>query len=148
MRVKHALKQARQADVDCLVLDARGFADAQTLKVAWAAEALLIPSGLAVDDLLPAVRLAHELTRAGVPRVQIGMRSAAPATRRARSRRRHATSVRRATTASRLPGRSGPATAGLMTKAALPPRRAIRRCRPRPGPSRPAPWHSLRRGQA
>jgi chromosome partitioning protein len=71
--VKHALKRARQADADCLVLDARGFADAQTLEVARAADALLVPSGLAVDDLLPAVRLAHELTRAGVPRARIGM---------------------------------------------------------------------------
>lgn len=71
--VKQALKCARQAEADCLVLDARGFADAQTLEVAQAADALLIPSGLAVDDLLPAVRLAHELTRAGVPRARIGM---------------------------------------------------------------------------
>ncbi len=71
--VRQALKRARQADADCLVLDARGFADAQTLDVAQAADAVLIPSGLAVDDLLPAVRLAHELTRAGVPRGRIGM---------------------------------------------------------------------------
>ncbi|WP_165943662.1 ParA family protein [Roseicella aquatilis] len=71
--VKHAMKLARQAGADCLVLDARGFADAQTLELARAADALLIPSGLAVDDLLPAVRLAHELTRAGVPRTRIGL---------------------------------------------------------------------------
>jgi chromosome partitioning protein len=71
--VKQALKRARQADADCLVLDARGFADPQTLGVAKAADAVLIPSGLAVDDLLPAVRLAHELTRAGVAPRRIGM---------------------------------------------------------------------------
>ena len=71
--VKQALKRARAAHADCLVLDARGFADPQTLAVAQAADALLIPSGLAVDDLLPAVRLAHELTRAGVPRARIGV---------------------------------------------------------------------------
>jgi chromosome partitioning protein len=71
--VKQALKRARQAGVDCLVLDARGFADPQTLEVAKAADAVLIPSGLAVDDLLPAVRLAHELTLAGVPRTRIGL---------------------------------------------------------------------------
>jgi len=34
---------------------------------------LLIPSGLGVDDLLPAVRLAHELTSAGIPRARIAM---------------------------------------------------------------------------
>jgi chromosome partitioning protein len=71
--VKQALKQARRADAECLVLDARGFADAQTLEVAQAAGAVLIPSGLAVDDLLPSVRLAHELTRAGVPLARIGV---------------------------------------------------------------------------
>lgn len=71
--VRLALKRARQAGADCLVLDARGFADPQTLEVAKAADAILIPSGLAVDDLLPAVRLAHELTLAGVPRARIGL---------------------------------------------------------------------------
>jgi chromosome partitioning protein len=65
---KQALKRARQLKVDCLVLDAKGLADAQTLEVARAADAVFIPSGLAVDDLLPAVRLAHELTHAGIPR--------------------------------------------------------------------------------
>lgn len=71
--VKAALKRARQTDADCLILDARGFADAQTLDAARAADALLIPSGLAVDDLLPAVRLAHELTAAGIPAARIAM---------------------------------------------------------------------------
>jgi chromosome partitioning protein len=70
---KQALKRARQIDAECLVLDARGVADEQTLEVARAANAVLIPSGLAVDDLLPAVRLAHELTSAGIPRARIAM---------------------------------------------------------------------------
>jgi chromosome partitioning protein len=71
--VKLALKLARDAKAECLILDARGFADAQTLEVAQAADALLIPAGLAVDDLLPSVRLAHELTRAGIPRTRIAV---------------------------------------------------------------------------
>jgi chromosome partitioning protein len=41
--------------------------------MAQAADALLIPSGLAVDDLLPAVRLAHELTRVGILPARISM---------------------------------------------------------------------------
>ena len=65
---KQALKRARQLKADCVVLDAKGIADAQTLEVARAADVVFIPSGLAVDDLLPAVRLAHELTQAGIPR--------------------------------------------------------------------------------
>jgi chromosome partitioning protein len=71
--VRQAMKRAKEARADCLVLDARGVADAQTLEVARGAHAVLIPSGLAVDDLIPAVRLAHELTRAGVPRARIAM---------------------------------------------------------------------------
>jgi chromosome partitioning protein len=65
---KQAVKRARQLNADCVVLDAKGIADTQTLEVARAADVVFIPSGLAVDDLLPAVRLAHELTGAGIPR--------------------------------------------------------------------------------
>ncbi|ATR21536.1 Chromosome partitioning protein parA [Roseomonas mucosa] len=68
-----ALRAARRDLADCLVLDARGFADAQTLELAHAADALLIPSGLAVDDLLPTVRLAHELLGQGIPAERIAI---------------------------------------------------------------------------
>ncbi|UPG73806.1 ParA family protein [Roseomonas gilardii subsp. gilardii] len=68
-----ALRAARRDQADCLVLDARGFADAQTLEVARAADAVLIPSGLAVDDLLPTVRLAHELLGQGIPASRIAI---------------------------------------------------------------------------
>ncbi len=71
--IKQALKLARQVDAECLVLDARGMADTQTLEVARAADAVFIPSGLAVDDLLPAVRLAHELTHAGIPQSRLAV---------------------------------------------------------------------------
>ncbi len=71
--VAEAVREAERQGVDHLVLDARGVADAQTLDVAHAAHALLIPTGLAVDDLAPAVRLAHELVRAGVPRKRFAM---------------------------------------------------------------------------
>ena len=70
---KQALRRARKMDATHLVMDARGFADTQTLEAAEAADAVLIPSGLAVDDLLPAVRLAHELTRAGVAHERIAI---------------------------------------------------------------------------
>jgi len=55
---RQALERGRRVDAEYLVLDARGVADAQTLEVARAADVVFIPSGLAVDDLLPAVRLA------------------------------------------------------------------------------------------
>ena len=70
---RQALKRARETDVECLVLDARGVADQQTLDVARAADAVFIPSGLAVDDLLPAARLAHELTGAGIQPARIAV---------------------------------------------------------------------------
>jgi chromosome partitioning protein len=70
---KQAFRRARRAGAECLILDARGIADRDTLEVARAADAVLIPSGLAVDDLLPAVRLAHELTRAGIPSAQLAV---------------------------------------------------------------------------
>ncbi len=71
--LKKTLKSARDAGANYLVLDARGIADAQTLEVARAANAVFIPSGLAVDDLLPAVRLAHELVGAGIPRDRLAV---------------------------------------------------------------------------
>jgi chromosome partitioning protein len=53
---------------DLLILDARGFADQQTVEVAQAANIVLLPTGLSVDDLRPSVRLAHELATAGIPK--------------------------------------------------------------------------------
>lgn len=63
--VPQALAQA--AHYDMLVCDGRGFADALTLELAQASDAIFLPSGLANDDLAPTVRLAHELKKAGVP---------------------------------------------------------------------------------
>jgi chromosome partitioning protein len=62
--VKAALKGAD--GVDLLVLDGRGFADRHTADAATASDAILLPTGTGVDDLRPAVRLAHELIAAGV----------------------------------------------------------------------------------
>jgi chromosome partitioning protein len=60
---------------DCTIarLDAPGIADARTFEVARTADAILIPSGLAVDDLLSAVRPAHGLSRAGSSRKRIAV---------------------------------------------------------------------------
>ncbi|HEY0524280.1 MAG TPA: ParA family protein [Stellaceae bacterium] len=64
--VKKALKAASAGGVERLVLDSRGFADRQTAEIAAAADVILLPTGLAVDDLLPTVRLAHDLAVAGI----------------------------------------------------------------------------------
>jgi chromosome partitioning protein len=48
------------------VIASRGFADRLTQDVAKASDKILLPTGLALDDLRPSVRLAHELVEAGV----------------------------------------------------------------------------------
>lgn len=62
--VDKAVKGAINSDM--LVIDGRGFADRLTQDIAKASNKVLLPTGLALDDLRPSVRLAHELTEAGV----------------------------------------------------------------------------------
>jgi chromosome partitioning protein len=62
--VDKAVKGAFASDM--LVIDGRGFADKLTQDIARASDKLLLPTGLALDDLRPSVRLAHELVEAGV----------------------------------------------------------------------------------
>lgn len=62
--VEKALKGA--ANSDMLVIDGRGFADRLTQDIAQASDKILLPTGLALDDLRPSVRLAHELVEIGV----------------------------------------------------------------------------------
>lgn len=64
---------AQDPHYDLLVFDGRGFADALTLELARAADAIFLPTGLANDDLAPTVRLAHELKKAGVPARKIAI---------------------------------------------------------------------------
>lgn len=64
---------AQDPHYDLLVFDGRGFADALTLQIALAADAVFLPSGLANDDLAPTVRLAHELRKGGVPTQKIAI---------------------------------------------------------------------------
>jgi chromosome partitioning protein len=62
--VDKAVKGAQSSDM--LVIDGRGFADKLTQDIARASTKVLLPTGLALDDLRPSVRLAHELVEAGV----------------------------------------------------------------------------------
>jgi chromosome partitioning protein len=64
--VKKALKDAD--GLDLLVLDGPGFADRLSVEAASASAAIVLPTGTAVDDLRPTVRLAHELIEAGIKR--------------------------------------------------------------------------------
>jgi chromosome partitioning protein len=49
-----------------LVIDGRGFADRLTQDITKVSNKVLLPTGLALDDLRPSVRLSHELVEAGV----------------------------------------------------------------------------------
>ena len=51
---------------DLLVFDGKPYATAQTLEIAKTATMLILPTGLALDDLRPSVLLAGELVNKGV----------------------------------------------------------------------------------
>src|SRR3954467_8833424 len=62
--VDKAVKGASSSDM--LVIDGRGFADRLTQDIARSSHKILLPTGLALDDLRPSVRLAQVWGEAGV----------------------------------------------------------------------------------
>lgn len=67
--VVKALKCAPQFDL--LICDGAPHSTSATRAIALASDLTVIPTGLAVDDLQPAVTLAHDLVKHGVPRGKI-----------------------------------------------------------------------------
>jgi chromosome partitioning protein len=67
--VDKALKVAEQYDM--LVFDGAPHSTAATRTVAQSSNLIVIPTGLAIDDLQPSVMLAHDLVKHGVPRSKI-----------------------------------------------------------------------------
>ena len=59
------------AALDLLILDAPPNSNAATLRTAKAAHAVLLPTGLSLDDMQPSVLLAHELVERGVHKSKI-----------------------------------------------------------------------------
>jgi len=59
--VDHALRIAKHYDL--LILDGPPHATTGTKRIAEASDLLVLPTGLALDDLEPSVLLAHELTK-------------------------------------------------------------------------------------
>lgn len=53
---------------DALVMDGKGHSDADTLTIAKSAHLVVIPTAATRDDLVPQIRLAHELYKNGIPR--------------------------------------------------------------------------------
>jgi len=64
-----ALSQA--ARYDLLIIDAPARASEGTQKIAERAQLVVQPTNPALDDLGPAVRLFHELTKAGIPKSRL-----------------------------------------------------------------------------
>ncbi len=52
----------KSGDADMLIIDGAPHASAETVEIARAADLLIIPTGLSLDDLEPAVTLANTLT--------------------------------------------------------------------------------------
>lgn len=63
--VGQAIKAA--AGYDLMILDGPPHATMGTLQIAEASTLVVLPTGLALDDLEPTILLAHELTKKGVP---------------------------------------------------------------------------------
>jgi chromosome partitioning protein len=57
--------------LDLLILDAPPNSNAATLRIAQAADAVILPTGLSLDDIHSSVLLAHELVKRGVPKSKI-----------------------------------------------------------------------------
>ena len=67
--VSKALAEAE--NLDLLVFDGAPHSTAGTKEIAKASDMVVIPTGLTLDDLEPAVLLAHELVKSGVQRKKI-----------------------------------------------------------------------------
>lgn len=68
-RVEQALRNADHYDL--LVLDGAPHASQATREIAQASDLVIIPTGLAVDDLQPGAALAHELVRHVSPQILV-----------------------------------------------------------------------------
>lgn len=67
--VRDALKQ--EASFDLIIFDGAGQADAQTLEIAKASDFVILPTGVTRDDLIPQIKLAHELRKKGIEKSRL-----------------------------------------------------------------------------
>lgn len=69
--VEQALRVADHYDL--LILDGPPHSTAGTLRIAQASDVVILPSGLALDDLEPSVLLAQDLVQTGVPGAKLAV---------------------------------------------------------------------------
>lgn len=67
--VQKALKAGEQFDL--LLFDSAPHSSQMTLQIARSSDVVILPCGIALDDLEPQVLLAHDLVKNGVPREKI-----------------------------------------------------------------------------
>jgi chromosome partitioning protein len=67
--VSQALKVAQTYDL--LLFDGPPHSMAGTLEIAQASDAVILPTGLSLDDLKPSILLAHELIEKSIPRYKL-----------------------------------------------------------------------------
>ncbi len=70
-RVSRALRI--EDNFDLLVFDGAPHATATTLDIARVSDLVILPTGLSLDDLIPTVKLAHELKKHGIDREKIAV---------------------------------------------------------------------------
>lgn len=68
-RVKDAIKN--QSLYDLVIFDGVGQADGLTAEICQVSDLIVLPSGVGRDDLVPQIKLAHEIVKVGINRKQI-----------------------------------------------------------------------------
>lgn len=71
MTVKDALKH--DPHYDLIVFDGEPHSTKKTLEIAEICDFIVLPTGVTVDDLMPTIKLAHELKKNGIDRKKIGI---------------------------------------------------------------------------
>lgn len=71
MTTKDVLKQENYYDL--LIVDGEPHSTKKTLEIARATDFIILPTGVTVDDLLPTIKLAHELRKNGIDRRKISL---------------------------------------------------------------------------
>jgi len=71
MTVKDAVKQNNYHDL--LIFDGEPHSTKKTLEIAQESDFMILPTGVTVDDLMPTIKLAHELKKNGIDRKKIGI---------------------------------------------------------------------------
>ena len=67
--VRDVLKQ--EDHYDLIIFDGAGQADSQTLEIAKASDFIILPTGVTRDDLIPQIKLAHELRKKGIEKKRL-----------------------------------------------------------------------------